>query len=382
MDDEAIAYSDEVYRRRAQVLTGVDEMVENLLNVLEEAGQLENTVIVFSTDNGFHIGNHRIPAGKTLPYREDTHVPFFISGPGIPKGKYYPQNHLYQYNYIHIDTGRTTKIPSDHVDIVPTLLTLAGLDKSEWPPFLDGRTLTNYWSSDGDDSNEPNLDPWPETLNIEFWGKNLIEASPLNATSDARNTYKTARVIGRDYSFLYTHWCTHETELYDTIADPYELEPVDLAENSTLVDRLNGLLLASKTCEQKSCRDPWSILHPDGSVKTLRDALNPKHDEYYASLPVVEFKECLDFQVAWNEKPFFPGFDPETGFGQRYRNVDFSGPDDDNEEEEDDDTMSTMARFGSVFRGMEEIEGSAKYLGNEMLIPGLRAIGKKFRYRD
>lgn len=88
MDDEAIAYSDEVYRRRAQVLTGLDEMVEDLLDVLEEAGQLENTVIVFSSDNGFHIGNHRIPAGKTLPYREDTHVPFFISGPGIPKGDY------------------------------------------------------------------------------------------------------------------------------------------------------------------------------------------------------------------------------------------------------------------------------------------------------
>lgn len=98
MDDEAIAYSDEVYRRRAQVLTGVDEMIEDLLNVLEEAGQLENTVIIFSSDNGFHLGNHRIPAGKTLPYREDTHVPFSITGPGIPKGKYHPRAPLDQYN--------------------------------------------------------------------------------------------------------------------------------------------------------------------------------------------------------------------------------------------------------------------------------------------
>ena len=86
MDEEWIAYSDEVYRRRAQVLRGVDEMIEDLLNVLDEYGQLDNTVIVFSSDNGFHLGNHRVPAGKTLPYREDTHVPFFMKGPGIPKG--------------------------------------------------------------------------------------------------------------------------------------------------------------------------------------------------------------------------------------------------------------------------------------------------------
>lgn len=280
-----------------------------------------------------------------------------------------------------ICAGRSTKIPSDHIDIAPTLLTLAGLDESEWPPFLDGRTLTDYWTKNVDNADEPTLDPWPETLNVEFWGINLIEATPLDINiTDPRNTYKTIRIIGRDYSYLYTHWCTHEIELYDTVADPYELQPVDLAENSTLVNRLNGLLLASKTCEQESCRDPWSTLHPDGSVKTLRDALNPEHDEYYASLPEVEFKECLHVQAAWNEKPFFPGFDPDTGFGQRYRNLDTVVSDDDDEE-----ASSTMegASVGSVFRGSQEIEGSAKFLGNEMLVPDLvGSLKKKFKYRD
>ncbi|KAK2759320.1 hypothetical protein FQN54_002798 [Arachnomyces sp. PD_36] len=361
MDDEAIAYTDEVYRRRAQVLTGVDEMIEDLLDVLDEAGELENTVIIFSSDNGFHLGNHRIPAGKTLPYREDTHVPFFIKGPGIPK-------------------GRSTQIPSDHVDIAPTLLTLAGLDENEWPPFLDGRTLTDYWKPDGTEG-DPALDPFPETLNVEFWGANLIEASPLNVTVDDRNTYKTVRIIGKDYAFLYTHWCTHETELYDTIADPYELEPLDLLQNATLSDRMNGLLLASKTCEQESCRDPWSTLHPDGSVKSLRDALHPRHDEYYASLPRVAFKECLHAQLAWNEKPFVPGFDEENGFGQRYRAVDLLPPDDG---EDDEDTVSTVedAKYGSVFKSLEEIEGNAKFLGNEMLAPEWwGGVAKKFKYR-
>lgn len=379
MDDEAIAYSDEVYRRRAQVLTGVDEMIDNLLDVLEEAGQLENTVIIFSSDNGFHLGNHRIPAGKTLPYREDTHVPFFMTGPGIPKGDYCSQSFPIDELKLTTYLGQSTKIPSDHIDIVPTLLTLAGLEEDKWPSFLDGRTLTDYWNADGS-KGEPELDPWPETLNVEFWGENLIEASPLNVTTDPRNSYKTLRIVGKDYGFLYSHWCTHETELYDTVADPYELEPLDLVQNATLADRLNGLLLASKTCEQESCRDPWSTLHPDGGVKTLREALHPQHDDYYASLPEVAFKECLPAQVASNEQPFFPGFDPETGFGQKYRNVDTLGSDD----EETDSSSSTMEarRFGSVFKGLEEIEAKAKFLGNEMLASTWDSgEGKKFRYR-
>lgn len=87
MNATQIAFSDDTYRRRAQALAGIDELVGNLLDVLEQAGKLEETVIIFSTDHGYHIGQHRIPAGKTLPYREDTHVPFYIKGPGVPRGK-------------------------------------------------------------------------------------------------------------------------------------------------------------------------------------------------------------------------------------------------------------------------------------------------------
>lgn len=87
MNSTQIAFSDETYRGRAQALAGVDELVGNLLDILDEAGKLEETLIIFSADHGYHVGQHRVPAGKTLPYREDTHVPFFVRGPGVPKGK-------------------------------------------------------------------------------------------------------------------------------------------------------------------------------------------------------------------------------------------------------------------------------------------------------
>lgn len=93
MDDDAIAFADETYRRRAQALASADEMIAHLFQILEDAQQLEDTVVMFSSDHGYHVGNHRLPAGKSLPYREDTHVPFAIRGPGIPKGMLSTYNH-------------------------------------------------------------------------------------------------------------------------------------------------------------------------------------------------------------------------------------------------------------------------------------------------
>jgi len=87
MNDTQIAFSDATYRGRAQALAGIDELIGNLLDILEQAGQLDNTYIMFSADHGYHVGQHRIPAGKTLPYREDTHVPFYVRGPGIENGE-------------------------------------------------------------------------------------------------------------------------------------------------------------------------------------------------------------------------------------------------------------------------------------------------------
>ncbi len=87
MDEASIAFSDETYRRRAQALAGVNEIFHELLDILEQSGELDNTYVIFSADHGYHVGQHRIPAGKTLPYREDTQVPFIIRGPGVPHGE-------------------------------------------------------------------------------------------------------------------------------------------------------------------------------------------------------------------------------------------------------------------------------------------------------
>lgn len=336
MDQSAIDFADDTYRRRAQALQGVNEMFHELLDILEAAGELENTYIVFSSDHGYHIGQHRVVAGKMLPYKEDTNVPFIIRGPGVPR-------------------GQKTQLPSNHVDIAPTLLGFAGVAEEKQPVFLDGRDLSDYWKPAGIAPEKV------ETVNIEFWGFGLIETATGGGQSG--NTYKTVRVVSKEYGYLYSHWCTNETELYDTVADPYELTPIPVEAAPRLHSRLNALLLTTKSCERDSCRNPWSTLHPDGGVSTLADALDPKFDAFYESLPRVAFRECLNYLLKENEAPFYP---KNVEFGEKYR---------DKEATDGLFTGSTgpvrvpgVGNFGDKYEPLEVIEERARCLTDDELV--------------
>src|SRR5215210_2215487 len=86
LSEEDLSEIDERYQKRLESMLAVDEMVASLIRELEAAGELENTYIFFSSDNGFEQGEHRIPQGKDRPYEESTHVPLFVRGPGIAAG--------------------------------------------------------------------------------------------------------------------------------------------------------------------------------------------------------------------------------------------------------------------------------------------------------
>src|SRR6185503_2535626 len=73
-------------RRRMEQLLSVDEAVGRIVNDLAGRGLLNDTYIIFSSDNGFFRGEHRIAGGKYLPYEPSSRVPLIIRGPGIPAG--------------------------------------------------------------------------------------------------------------------------------------------------------------------------------------------------------------------------------------------------------------------------------------------------------
>ncbi|RSL94366.1 hypothetical protein CDV31_014354 [Fusarium ambrosium] len=310
MNDTVQAYADHSFRQRIRALQGVDEMMEDVIALLEDKGVMDNTYFIFTTDNGYHIGNHRIPAGKALFYAEDTNIPLMVRGPGVP-------------------AGVTSKIPGAHVDLAPTFLDIAGVPQDKWPEFLDGQSLLHQWqnpkSSTGKESSGGNA---KEILNVEFWGLCIVEA-PNAAELGVpfrNNSYKTLRIVGDDEAWLYSYWCTGETELYNTAEDPYELNNLAInpsKASSRLMDRLNAILLVTKSCEQGTCRQPWTLLQPGhrkDEILSLKQAMKPKYDKFFASFPRVAFKECLQIQDINNEMPFYPPL-PKTGaLGGKYRN--------------------------------------------------------------
>lgn len=66
---------------------------------------------------------------------------------------------------------------------------------------------------------------------------------------------------------------------------------------SNVADRLDALMMVTKTCKQSSCTDPWKTLHSDGNVRSLEDALDSKFDDFYRNQVKVSFSQCLKGQL-------------------------------------------------------------------------------------
>jgi N-acetylglucosamine-6-sulfatase len=83
ISEEEASEIEDYYRQRLESMLAVDEMVGALVEELEALGELENTYIFFTSDNGWFQGEHRIQGGKNHPYEEGPHVPLWVRGPGI-----------------------------------------------------------------------------------------------------------------------------------------------------------------------------------------------------------------------------------------------------------------------------------------------------------
>lgn len=154
--------------------------------------------VVYTSDNGYHIGTHRLFAGKSLPYIEDTNIPLIVRGPGVP-------------------AGATSKIASTHIDFAPTFLDIAQVAEADRPVWFDGRSMLGEWKHADSEVAAKGVDR--EIINVEFWGH---LGNEITGGSYANNSYKTMRIVSEDSAWLYSQWCTGDTELYDTkvIAPP------------------------------------------------------------------------------------------------------------------------------------------------------------------
>jgi len=296
LNQTLLDYHDEFQRSRLRALQSVDEMIAALVESLEKKNLLDNTYVIYTTDNGYHISQHRLPPGKECPFEEDIHIPLMIRGPGVPRGS-------------------TAGVVSSHTDLTPTILKLAtgGVERPDLdgsPVPLSAESLANPASSN-------------EHVNVEFWGTSFLEGkygSPFsNDSGTSNNTYKALRLIGAHYNLLYTVWCSGEREFYDVARDPAQMQNYFDPDHTALqihysllgrsfkhvTNRLDALLMVTKSCKGQACREPWGTLHPGGDdvVTSLAGALHGKFDAFYESQPRVSFNSCVKGHVVSEEGP-------------------------------------------------------------------------------
>lgn len=205
LDAQAIAGITKDYRSRLESLLAVDDAVAAIVGRLVAHGELANTLIVFTSDNGWLQGEHRIPRGKIFAYEESSRVPLILRGPGIP-------------------AGATNPAFVSNVDLAATILDAA--DAVPGIP-IDGRSLI------------PIAQDPPTGRAV------LIETGP----KPSGNQWYAAIRVGR---WSYVEHSTGERELYDLETDPYQLrsrhnDPALAPVRTQLATRLHQLQSCSAT---------------------------------------------------------------------------------------------------------------------------------------
>ncbi|KAI1084153.1 alkaline-phosphatase-like protein [Whalleya microplaca] len=298
LTQEQVDANDEWYRARIRCLQAVDEMIDQVFARLEQHGLLENTYIFFSSDNGYHISQHRMFPGKSCPYEEDINVPLIVRGPGVAAG-------------VSIDH------PTSHLDLVPTFFSLARIPQRD---DFDGAVIP----LGAPESSREWQDIRPEHVAVEMWMARSTDEGGLGKPDRHKvdHTYKSLRLVGEGYSLYYSVWCTNEHELYDMAIDPYQMTnlayPTQAANRTVkigdqyhqipeLTNRLDSLLLILKSCKGDSCRNPWNELLPNQQASSLKDAMHSRFDGFFAGLPRVQFNQCEAGYILASEGPQYSG---------------------------------------------------------------------------
>ena len=225
-----IADLDDLYRKRRQSIQAVEDLLANVIDTLSATGELANTYIFFTSDNGFHQGQHRLASGKNTAFEEDLNVPLVVRGPGVP-------------------AGQVVNAITANVDFAPTFAAIAGVTP---PGFVDGRSLVPFLTS----TTPPAT--WRQVLLLEHGGPSLTAASsdPLLEPQDAFDVQASAsggapvfaglRTKGQALAghgpINYVEYDTGERELYDLTLDPAQLTNGYAGADPALVDELSAWL--------------------------------------------------------------------------------------------------------------------------------------------
>ncbi|MFI7603420.1 sulfatase [Actinoplanes sp. NPDC049681] len=213
-----VAAIDTAYRKRVQSVQSVDRMIGDLRQTLEQAGVADRTAVVFSSDNGFHLGEHRLAAGKQTAFDHDVHVPLVVAGPGVLK-------------------GATVDAPVQNIDLRPTFEEFGGVPTEK---SVDGRSLVPLLRGHPASGR-------PKIGLVEHHGPGNAADDPDRQDPASGNPPTYAALRGPD--FTYVEYQGGGTEYYERTADPDELVNAVATLSSERAAQLHGALEKLRTCK-------------------------------------------------------------------------------------------------------------------------------------
>jgi N-acetylglucosamine-6-sulfatase len=219
---------DAAWRQRAQSAESVADSVDAVMATLEQTGHADDTLVVVTSDNGFHMGAHRLSKGKRTAYREDTVVPMVVLGPGVTPGT-------------RIDAMTST------IDLAPTFTQFLG---AQAPAWVDGRSLTDIIATD----------------QVPVTWRNAVLSESMGTSGPEDPDYQPQApppfTALRTTEWLFVVYRDGERELYDLTADPYEMNNIAATADPQLIADLYSQLQAMRACSGDTCRTADALTFP------------------------------------------------------------------------------------------------------------------------
>jgi N-acetylglucosamine-6-sulfatase len=204
------------FRKRAQSVQAVDDLIATLRSALAAAGVADDTYLVFSSDNGYHMGEYRLNPGKMTAFDSDIRVPLVVAGPGVP-------------------AGRVSGAAVANIDLAPTFEQIAG---ASVPATVDGHGLLPLLRG-GSAGN------WRTANLVEHHGPDTLAGDPDLPAVNSGNppSYEALHTGG----YTYVEYADGSREYYDLTRDPAQLHniagslrPARLAQLHAALGRLQN----------------------------------------------------------------------------------------------------------------------------------------------
>lgn len=208
---------DHAFRKRVLAVQAVDDLVADLRIALKYAGVADNTYIVFSSDNGYHMGEYRLAPGKMTAFDTDIRVPLIVAGPGVP-------------------ADERSDAAVSNIDLAPTFEQVAG---APVPPFVDGHSLLPLLHGGSDAT-------WRTANLVEHHGPVVRPDDPDRPEPGGGNPPDYEAI--RTHSFTYVEYRDGSREYYDLANDPDQMHNLAATLSAIRLRELHTQLTHLTSC--------------------------------------------------------------------------------------------------------------------------------------